>query len=69
MERIGVGFSSGLQPKEVVECVKYAETLGYESAWMAEAHAGDQFCILTGGLWPATFVWWSRPPFVCSVPW
>jgi 5,10-methylenetetrahydromethanopterin reductase len=47
MERLGVGFSSGLQPKEVVECVKYAETLGYESAWMAEAHAGDQFSILT----------------------
>ena len=47
MERIGVGFSSGLQPKEVVECVKYAETLGYESAWMAEGHAGDQFSILT----------------------
>jgi alkanesulfonate monooxygenase SsuD/methylene tetrahydromethanopterin reductase-like flavin-dependent oxidoreductase (luciferase family) len=36
-----------LQPKEVVECVKYAETLGYESAWMAEAHAGDQCSILT----------------------
>lgn len=47
MERISLGFSSGLQPKETVECVKYAETLGYESAWLAEAHAGDQFSILT----------------------
>ena len=47
MTRIGVGFSSGLHPKEVVECVKYAEELGYDSAWMAEAHAGDQFSILT----------------------
>jgi alkanesulfonate monooxygenase SsuD/methylene tetrahydromethanopterin reductase-like flavin-dependent oxidoreductase (luciferase family) len=44
--RIGVGFSRGLPPAEVVECVKLAEDLGYESAWMAEGHAGDQFAIL-----------------------
>jgi probable F420-dependent oxidoreductase len=45
--RIGVGFSSsGLTPGEVVECVRLAEDLGYESAWMAEGHAGDQFAIL-----------------------
>ena len=44
--RVGVGFSRGLAPAEVVECVKLAEDLGYESAWMAEGHAGDQFAIL-----------------------
>lgn len=47
MERIGVGFSGGLQPSEVVECVSYAEELGYESAWVTEGHGGDQFTILT----------------------
>ena len=47
MERIGVDFVAGLQPNEIVECVKYAEELGYESAWMAEGHGGDQFSILT----------------------
>jgi probable F420-dependent oxidoreductase len=44
--RLGVGFSRGLAPADVVECVKLAEDLGYESAWMAEGHAGDQFAIL-----------------------
>ena len=45
--RIGVGFSSGgLTPGEIVECVRLAEELGYESAWMTEGHAGDQFAIL-----------------------
>src|SRR5262245_2081771 len=44
--RLGVGFSRGLAPSDVVECVKLAEDLGYESAWMAEGHAGDQFAIL-----------------------
>ena len=47
MERVGVSVSAGLQPKEIVKCVKYAEELGYESAWMPEAHSGDQFTILT----------------------
>jgi len=47
MERIGVGFSGELQPSEVVECVRYAEELGYESAWMTEGHGRDQFTILT----------------------
>ena len=47
MERIGVGFSGGLNPDDVVECVQLAEELGYESAWMAEGHAGDQFSVLT----------------------
>ncbi len=44
--RIGVAFSRGLSPPEVVECARLAEELGYESAWMAEGHAGDQFAIL-----------------------
>ena len=44
--RIGVAFSGGLPPSEIVECVKLAETLGYESAWVAEGHGGDQFAIL-----------------------
>jgi 5,10-methylenetetrahydromethanopterin reductase len=44
--RIGVAFSGGLSPSEIVECVKLAESLGYESAWVAEGHGGDQFAIL-----------------------
>ena len=47
MERIGVAFAAGLQPTEIVECVQLAEELGYESAWVAEGHGGDQFSILT----------------------
>ena len=47
MERIGVSFTRGLAPKDVVECVRLAEELGYESAWVAEGHGGDQFSILT----------------------
>jgi len=45
-ERIGVAFTGGLAPGEVVECVRLAESLGYESAWVAEGHGGDQFAIL-----------------------
>lgn len=47
MDRIGVGFSGGLQPTEIVECIQLADELGYESAWVAEGHGGDQFSILT----------------------
>jgi alkanesulfonate monooxygenase SsuD/methylene tetrahydromethanopterin reductase-like flavin-dependent oxidoreductase (luciferase family) len=47
MERIGVALSMGLPPRDIVECVGLAEELGYESAWMAEGHGGDQFSILT----------------------
>ncbi len=47
MERIGVGFSGGMAPPDIVECVRLAEELGYESAWVAEGHGGDQFAILT----------------------
>ncbi len=48
MDRIGVAFAGGgMSPPEVVDCVKLAEELGYESAWVAEGHGGDQFSILT----------------------
>jgi len=46
MARIGVAFSGGLPPSDVVECVALADELGYESAWVAEGHGGDQFAIL-----------------------
>src|SRR5438132_3124093 len=46
MSRIGIAFSGGPSPVEIVECVKLAETLGYESAWVAEGHGGDQFALL-----------------------
>lgn len=47
MTRIGVAFAGGMSPPEIVECVKLAEELGYESAWVAEGHGGDQFSILS----------------------
>ena len=47
MERLGVALPAGLSPLEVVECARLAEDLGYESAWMAEGHGGDQFSVLT----------------------
>ena len=47
MERVGIGFSGGMPPPDIVDCVKLAEELGYESAWVAEGHGGDQFAILT----------------------
>src|SRR5437588_8162762 len=43
---MGVAFSGGRAPAAIVECVKLAEALGYESAWVAEGHGGDQFAIL-----------------------
>ena len=46
MKRLGIAFSGGANPAEIVECVKLAEALGYESAWVAEGHGGDQFAIL-----------------------
>ena len=47
MDRVGIGFSGGLQPREVVECIRLAGELGYESAWVSEGHGGDQFSVLT----------------------
>ena len=46
MARIGFALSRGLPPGEIIECIKLAEELGYESAWVAEGHGGDQFAIL-----------------------
>jgi len=46
MKRLGIAFSGGPNPAEIVECVKLAEVLGYESAWVAEGHGGDQFAVL-----------------------
>src|SRR6202035_5324169 len=46
MSRLGMAFSGGASPAEIVDCVKLAEELGYESAWVAEGHGGDQFAVL-----------------------
>lgn len=47
MTRIGVALGSGTSPTDIVNCVKLAEDLGYESAWVIEGHGGDQFSLLT----------------------
>jgi 5,10-methylenetetrahydromethanopterin reductase len=44
--RIGIAFSGGASPSEIVDCVRLAESLDYESAWVAEGHGGDQFAVL-----------------------
>ena len=46
MSRIGIAFSGGLTATEIAECAERAESLGYESVWVAEGHGGDQFAIL-----------------------
>ena len=46
MSRIGIAISGGPNPAEIVDLVDLAESLGYESAWVAEGHGGDQFAIL-----------------------
>ena len=46
MARLGIAVSGGPGPAEIVDCVRLAESLGYESAWVAEGHGGDQFAIL-----------------------
>ena len=48
MNRLGIAFSGGPTASEIVDCVRLAENLGYESAWIAEGHGGDQFSILSG---------------------
>jgi alkanesulfonate monooxygenase SsuD/methylene tetrahydromethanopterin reductase-like flavin-dependent oxidoreductase (luciferase family) len=45
MSRIGIAFSGGAARSEIVECVRLAEVLGYESASIAEGHRGDQFAV------------------------
>jgi alkanesulfonate monooxygenase SsuD/methylene tetrahydromethanopterin reductase-like flavin-dependent oxidoreductase (luciferase family) len=47
MAPIGIAISRGASASEVVDCVTLAESLGYESAWVAEGHGGDQFSILS----------------------
>jgi alkanesulfonate monooxygenase SsuD/methylene tetrahydromethanopterin reductase-like flavin-dependent oxidoreductase (luciferase family) len=47
MERLGIALGSGLSPGEIVDSIKLAEELGYDSAWMVEGHGGEQFSILT----------------------
>src|SRR5262245_8891011 len=46
VERIGIAISGGPSPAEIVDLVVLAESLGYDSAWIAEGHGGDQFAIL-----------------------
>lgn len=46
MDRVGVAFTGGLVPSDIVACVRLAEDVGYDSAWVAEGHGGDQFAIL-----------------------
>jgi probable F420-dependent oxidoreductase len=46
MSRIGIAVSGGPSPAEVVDLVVLAESLGYDSAWVAEGHGGDQFALL-----------------------
>jgi probable F420-dependent oxidoreductase len=46
MGRIGIAVSGGPNPAEVVDLVVLAESLGYDSAWVAEGHGGDQFALL-----------------------
>jgi probable F420-dependent oxidoreductase len=46
MSRIGIAISGGPNPAEIIDLVVLAEALGYQSAWVAEGHGGDQFAIL-----------------------
>ena len=46
MARLGIAFSGGPGPAEIADCIELAEGLGYESAWVAEGHGGDQFATL-----------------------
>ena len=46
MSRVGVAFSHALNASEIVDCARLAESLGYESVWMAEGHGGDHFAVL-----------------------
>jgi probable F420-dependent oxidoreductase len=43
---LGIAFSGGPAPGQIAQCIELAESLGYESAWVAEGHGGDQFAIL-----------------------
>lgn len=43
---LGIAFSGGPSASEIVDGICLAEELGYESAWVAEGHGGDQFAVL-----------------------
>ena len=47
MDPLGIAFSGGPSPAEIAQCIELAESLGYESAWVAEGHGGDQFVTLS----------------------
>jgi probable F420-dependent oxidoreductase len=47
MAPIGVAVSGGPRPAEIVDLIQLAESLGYESGWVAEGHGGDQFAVLS----------------------
>jgi probable F420-dependent oxidoreductase len=46
LSRIGVAISGGPNPAEIVDLIVLAEQLGFDSAWVAEGHGGDQFAVL-----------------------
>jgi len=54
--RIAIAFSGGPSPSEIVDCVRLAESLGYESAWVAEGHGGDQFAVLAACAAPTSHI-------------
>ncbi len=47
MAPLAIAVSGGPRPSEIVELIRLAEDLGYESAWVAEGHGGDQFAVLS----------------------
>lgn len=47
MAPLAIAVSGGPRPTEIVELLKLAEDLGYESGWVAEGHGGDQFAVLS----------------------
>lgn len=47
MARLGIAVSGGPRPGEIVNLLRLAEDLGYESGWVAEGHGGDQFAVLS----------------------
>ncbi|MFT5394129.1 MAG: 5,10-methylenetetrahydromethanopterin reductase [Gammaproteobacteria bacterium] len=46
MKPVGIAISGGLTASEIVRAAQLAESLEYESVWVAEGHGGDQFAIL-----------------------
>lgn len=70
MHRIGAAVSGGPNPAEIVDLVP-ADSLGYESAWVAEGYGRDRFAILaacamrTSRIVRATSI---SSVFVCTAP-